>query len=185
MTYYNYEYESLPLSKSDLKLSTNLLPENSSHALEKIPTHLDKSELEPPEIILVATPSTPKPHNNIMTSINSQFDMENVLTRFGINTNTLAQVPLEEYHWWKFDTDELYCDISTQHSIESNIITIKHSAMQDLSPESPISHKSQNPNSSHNSPDETVILTTETISQRIRTLRRSTISKYKSHKPCA
>ena len=94
-------------------------------------------------------------------NINSHIDMERVLLRFGINCNNLTIVPLEKYYWWYFGDLE--------------------PSLQDRSPSFLDPCELQQQDKSNNFVDESTL----TISQRIRTLRRSTISKYKSHKPCS
>ena len=140
--------------------------------------HEDASDFQTFDIA-GAIHSTPKHLTSDVAKINTntQIDMEEILMRFGINCNTLIQVPLDEYYWWEFDNN-MFSDVPKQQNKSPNVTKNDISSIQDLSP-SPCGL--QHP---QNCGIGTVITTSTTIAQRIHTLRRNTVSKFKTHKPC-
>ena len=128
------------------------------------------------------------PYNNSLFenpelySSDSYPNMEDVLSNFGIDISTLIEVPLDKYYWNEFSSSKPK-QISLDVPLENDIATCLSLKETTHLPKAIGSCKQRrvdhDDNILNNNTD------TQSISQRIRTLRRDTKSRYKTHKPSA
>ena len=94
--------------------------------------------------------------------------MDKVLLKFGINPEYFSHVPLDEYLWWKFNC------IDPQPSPKNSLPPSSFQQDDDVPHVQGTFNK-----------DSVLFEDSPSISQRIRTLRRNTNSKYRRDQPDA